>query len=112
MVECRALSKADDQRPNWLPVDLAGKAIAEIVTSYSDPTQDRPSATVYHVLNPAPAPWSAVLQGLEQGGINFKAVERREWLQKLAASDTDVERNPTYKLLASHHLFSLLGTES
>jgi hypothetical protein len=88
-----------EERPNWLPVDLAGKAISEIVTSYSEPSRAEPSATVYHVLNAAPAPWSAVLEGLEQGGIKFKAVERRGWLQKLAASDSDVQRNPTYKLL-------------
>jgi hypothetical protein len=88
-----------EERPNWLPVDLAGKAISEIVTSYSQPSRSEPSATVYHVLNAAPAPWSAVLEGLTQGGIEFKAVERREWLEKLAASDSDVQRNPTYKLL-------------
>jgi len=97
----QVMSCTDNQRPNWLPVDLAGKAISEIVTSYSHPSRSEPSATVYHVLNAAPAPWSAVLEGLEQGGINFKAVERREWLQKLAASDNDVQRNPTYKLLVS-----------
>jgi thioester reductase-like protein len=90
-----------EERPNWLPVDLAGKAISEIVNSYSQPSRAEPSATVYHVLNAAPAPWSAVLEGLEKGGIDFKAVERREWLQKLAASDSDVQRNPTYKLLVS-----------
>lgn len=92
-----------EERPNWLPVDLAGKAIAEIVSSYSasDPANSDPSATVYHVLNAAPAPWSAVLDGLEKGGVEFKAVERRQWLEKLAASDNDVQRNPTYKLLVS-----------
>jgi len=90
-----------EERPNWLPVDLAGKAISEIVTSYSQLSRAEPSATVYHVLNAAPAPWSAVLEGLKQGGIDFKAVERREWLQKLAASDNDVQGNPTYKLLVS-----------
>jgi hypothetical protein len=92
---------ADHQRLNWLPVDLAGKAISEIVTSYSDPSRSAPSATVYHVLNAFAAPWSAVLEGLSQGGIDFKATERRDWLQKLAASDDDVQRNPTYKLLVS-----------
>lgn len=90
-----------EERLNWLPVDLAGKAISEIVTSYSQPSRTEPSATVYHVINAAPAPWSAVLEGLYEGGVDFKAVDRREWLQKLAASDNDVQRNPTYKLLVS-----------
>lgn len=100
-----------EEQPCWLPVDLAGKAIAEIVTSYSaaltsvNPALSEPSAKVYHVLNAFPAPWSAVLAGLQKGGVKFEALERREWLDKLAASDNDVQRNPTYKLLVSRLQF-------
>lgn len=103
-----------EEKLNWLPVDMAGKAIAEIVSSYSTSntsnTQSQPSARVYHVLNANPAPWSSVLEGLEKGGVQFKAVERRQWLERLAGSDNDVQRNPTYKLLVSHppHLDSLI----
>lgn len=103
-----------EERPNWLPVDLAGRAIAEIVTSYSttndNSAMSQPSATVYHVLNASPAPWSVVLDGLQQGGVHFKAVERRQWLEKLAASDNDVQRNPTYKLLGFYQ--GRIGKES
>jgi len=100
-----------EERPNWLPVDLAGKAISEIVTSYSHPSRAEPSATVYHVLNAAPSPWSAVLEGLQQGGIKFQAVERRKWLKELAASDSDVQRNPTYKLLVRQRIADICGNK-
>lgn len=91
-----------DERPSWLPVDQAGRAISEIVLStLSSPELAAPHANVYHVLNSQCSQWSDILDGLKQGGLKFDAVERREWVQKLSKSNPDVEANPTYKLLVS-----------
>lgn len=82
------------ETPSWLPVDQAGKAVAEIVTSH-----DENPAAVYHVLNPQMSKWQDILDGLSAGGLKYAAVDRTEWLDKLAQSDADVEKNPSYKLL-------------
>lgn len=85
------------ERPQWLPVDLAGRAIADLVVATKSLTA--PHADVYHVLNPREAEWSVVLSGLEAGGLSFKPVENQAWLDGLAQSNPDVEENPSYKLL-------------
>lgn len=43
--------------------------------------------------------WGDILAGLKQGGLDFEAVDRREWCARLAKSNPDVVENPTYKLL-------------
>lgn len=54
---------------------------------------------MYHILNRECGTWPDVLSGLRQGGLQFEAVDRRTWLEKLGKSDPDVSTNPTYKLL-------------
>ncbi|ESK87402.1 l-aminoadipate-semialdehyde dehydrogenase [Moniliophthora roreri MCA 2997] len=82
-----------DEHPQWLPVDYAGRGIAEIIL------QDSPHQ-VYHIVNPdTSSSWNDILDGLEQAGLKFERVNRKEWVQRLAASDQDGERNPTIKLL-------------
>ncbi|KAL7418303.1 hypothetical protein Q5752_006759 [Cryptotrichosporon argae] len=88
-----------DEEPSWLPVDQAGRAIAEVVVSSSSPARAQPHAQVYHILNHRLSRWGDILEGLRQGGLAFDVLERREWIKKLAASDPDVTANPTYKLL-------------
>lgn len=85
-----------DDRPQWLPVDIAGRAITEIVTQAK-----LPKAAVYHILNPnVSSGWDTVVAGLQQAGMQFDVVDRAEWLDRLAKSDPDGERNPAIKLLA------------
>ena len=100
---------ADIQRLSWLPVDQAGRAVAEIVLSTCTSPDRAPRASVYHVLNPRISQWADVLAGLKQGGLAFDAVDRREWVRRLAASETDVAVNPTFKLLVSV-LYYMCGT--
>lgn len=82
---------------SWLPVDIAGRAIVEIVT------QTIPAkAAVYHVLNPnTSSNWEVILAGLKRAGVRFDVISREEWLDRLAKSDPDGARNPTIKLLVS-----------
>ncbi|KAJ7356425.1 male sterility protein-domain-containing protein, partial [Mycena albidolilacea] len=80
--------------PSWLPVDYAGQAIAEVVLS---PVK---SAAVYNIVNPnLSASWQDILAALRMAGLKFEAVDRAQWLQRLAESEPDGEKNPTIKLL-------------
>lgn len=104
-----------EERVAWLPVDLAAEAIAEAAlgpTSISSPSSAPPPAGeaeaadptksergVLHILNRHTAPFRSILDGLRAAGVQFDTVPRREWLDRLAASDADVARNPTRKLL-------------
>ena len=85
------------QNPAWLPVDIAGAAIAEIVLR-----PEQPKVEVYHVVNPdISTSWDQILDGVRAAGLEFDVVDRREWVERLAASDPDGSVNPTYKLLVS-----------
>lgn len=89
-----------DERLSWLPVDLAAKGITEVATQ---PETTYKSPAVYHIVN---ADSSSIfseqlLDGLRLGGLTFETVDRAEWLRKLEASEDDVEKNPTKKLLVS-----------
>lgn len=92
-----------EEKPSWLPVDLAASAIADLVSStcgtQSGLDAGPGQAQVYHVLNPRVANWQVVLDGLKLGGLDFETLERREWVKRLGQSDADVAKNPTYKLL-------------
>lgn len=105
-----------EEQVGWLPVDLAAEAIAEAAIA-SSPSQSSPSSTsstsstsgapssdekegrVLYILNRHTTPFSNILAALRASGLTFKTVSRREWLDRLAASDPDVSRNPTRKLL-------------
>jgi hypothetical protein len=65
------------------------------------------SAAVYNIVNPNfSASWQDILAALRVAGLKFEAVDRAQWLQHLAESEPDGEKNPTIKLLVrfSHHL--------
>ncbi len=62
-----------------------------------------PKAAVYHILNPADSgTFKEVVEGLRMGGKTFDIVDRTEWVKRLSESDSDVVKNPTYKLLVSN----------
>ncbi|WRT64799.1 uncharacterized protein IL334_001733 [Kwoniella shivajii] len=88
-----------EEKPSWLPVDQAASTIAEIVLNTSSSAKPS-SGAVYHVLNAHLASWTDILEGLKKGGLQFETVDRYEWLEKLARSNSDVTVNPTYKLLS------------
>ncbi|KAJ7880350.1 L-aminoadipate-semialdehyde dehydrogenase [Mycena olivaceomarginata] len=71
--------------PSWLPVDYAGKGIAEVFLA-SHPAK---SAIVYHIVNPT----------LRTAGLEFETVDRTQWVERLSKSDPDGQKNPTIKLL-------------
>lgn len=86
-----------DEKQSWLPVNLAASAITDLVLATCSAPPGH--AQVYHVLNPRVGNWKDVLEGLKLGGLKFETVDRRVWVKRLEESDSDVGRNPTYKLL-------------
>jgi thioester reductase-like protein len=86
-----------EERPTWLPVDLAGRGISDVALA----ARTSQSAELYHILSNKPTMWRDILAGLKKGGLEFTAVDRFKWLENLAASEQDVVKNPTYKLLVS-----------
>nr|XP_019010654.1 uncharacterized protein I206_03956 [Kwoniella pini CBS 10737]OCF49435.1 hypothetical protein I206_03956 [Kwoniella pini CBS 10737] len=82
------------EKPSWLPVDLASRAIIDITTS------DHPSSPlIYHVVHPNNLEWQTVLNGLHAAGLSFKRVKPQEWLNYVDASVNDLELNPSKQML-------------
>lgn len=71
------------------------------------------SADVYHIVNPnISASWDDILAALKVAGLEFETVNRTEWVQRLARSDSDGAKNPTIKLLVSSFLLPLFQNGS
>lgn len=85
-----------DEELRWLPVDIAARAITEIVRCPA-----LPRVVVCHIVNPHPTGWQRIIDSLKLAGLDFDTVERELWLQLLEKSDVSPERNPAMKLLAS-----------
>jgi hypothetical protein len=57
---------------------------------------------VYHLVNPKSFSWKDdLLPALKQGSAlpEFEVVSPQEWLQRLASSEQDPEKNPSIKLI-------------
>ncbi|KAF7185422.1 Adenylate-forming reductase [Pseudocercospora fuligena] len=82
-----------DERPSWLPVDTVAQAFIDISTSGAD-------AAFVNVVNRNTFHWTKyLLPLLKQAGVDFDAVDQREWLRRLRSSDPDPEKNPPIKLV-------------
>lgn len=87
-----AMPRLVEDNVAWLPVDVAAKAILEIV-------RDRHgSGEVWHIVNPGKGTsWENVLEYFKMSGWDFDVVRPREWVNRLERSR---ERdNPSRKLL-------------
>ncbi|CAG8553230.1 15889_t:CDS:2 [Dentiscutata heterogama] len=75
-----------DANLDWIPVDVAAKAIVDLVSSN---TTFR--IQVFHISNPNPTiTWEQYLNKLEESGMKFSRQELPKWLEKLWI---DVEEN-------------------
>ncbi|KAI0383708.1 NAD(P)-binding protein [Hypomontagnella monticulosa] len=87
---------------DWIPVDVLGKAIAELANR---PPEEERGATVYHVLNPQHTSWGDLLHIVMKYLSREKVIETvslEEWLKALRESaprTEDLSRNPAVKLL-------------
>jgi carbohydrate kinase (thermoresistant glucokinase family) len=81
------------ESPSWTPVDVVAKAVAEIALSDA-------GSIVANVTNAKTFSWANdLLPALRQAGLEFNAVEPKEWVKRLAESSEDVAVNPPRKLL-------------
>ncbi|WVW83561.1 hypothetical protein I302_105582 [Kwoniella bestiolae CBS 10118] len=83
-----------EEKPSWLPVDLAARAITDIVTAQNP---DQPF--MYHIAHPKYVEWKTILDGLEAAELSFKRLSPQEWLKKVEATSDDVEDNPSKQML-------------
>ncbi|KAJ4420398.1 putative NRPS-like protein biosynthetic cluster [Gnomoniopsis sp. IMI 355080] len=86
----------------WLPVDTAAAGVVDIALHDN---MNETGSSIFHVTNSKAISWNkeylpAVKRALHHYGINFEIMPQRQWLQQLADSDLEVERNPPKKLLA------------
>lgn len=90
-----ALPKLEGARNTlrWLPSDTTAAVIADLTIL---PTSGR----VFHVISPHTLTWNEdVLPAIEKAGIKARVVPQGEWVRILEQSDSDIERNPPYKLI-------------
>jgi carbohydrate kinase (thermoresistant glucokinase family) len=87
-----ALPKLQES-PSWTPADVVAKAVAEIALSDA-------GSIVANVTNAKTFSWTNdLLPALRQTGLEFDAIEPKEWVKRLAESSEDVAVNPPRKLL-------------
>jgi carbohydrate kinase (thermoresistant glucokinase family) len=82
-----------DENPAWLPVDLVANACAEIALSEAN-------SGVMNIVNHKSFHWTTdLLPLLAQAGLSFEAVNQREWIRRLRASNPNPVENPSVKLV-------------
>ncbi|KAL5360888.1 hypothetical protein BJX96DRAFT_184864 [Aspergillus floccosus] len=78
---------------SWTPVDV-------VATSVIDLTLATDAADVMNVTSPSLNHWTRdLLPLLEQAGLEFEEVPKREWLRRLRSSNPDPDMNPPIKLV-------------
>jgi thioester reductase-like protein len=88
------------ESPAWLPVDQCAQAVADLAMKGAEASQE--VDLVYHLVNPKSFSWKDdLLPALKQGSAlpDFEVVSPQEWLQRLASSAQDPEKNPSIKLI-------------
>ncbi|KAK5102775.1 hypothetical protein LTS08_003575 [Lithohypha guttulata] len=91
-----------DESPSWLPVDKAAEVIEQLAFEGCERCERSDVDLAYHILNPATLSWKRDLVPMLQNHPampKFEVVETNEWLERLKASDGDVRRNPSRKLM-------------
>ncbi|KAK8075277.1 hypothetical protein PG997_009940 [Apiospora hydei] len=103
---------------DWMPSDLAGKAVVDLAVASSDPASFSAVATspsVFNLRNPHTTTWTALIPALQDVarqhlGKALDVVQPTLWLQRLETGEYDnaeqaiatasVARNPAVKLFA------------
>lgn len=90
------------QTIDWIPVDVLGQAIAEIILN-ANQDSIASGAKVYHLANAKHTEWSTILRAIAKGlGEDIKAVPLADWVKALHESEAkneDADKNPAVKLL-------------
>ncbi|KAI8329172.1 hypothetical protein EDC96DRAFT_612369 [Choanephora cucurbitarum] len=87
---------------DWISVDHAGAAIADILTQTVS-EQSKEHNHVYHIVNPHRIKWSDLLDTMKKSGMSFEVVEMNEWIEAVSQDQS----NPCYPLLSFYeNIFS------
>jgi thioester reductase-like protein len=89
-------------RCSWIDVDTLSKSIVEIeaVGNLEEKEKEKNQQLVYNLVHPRPFSWkNDLLPDLKNLGLEFEVRSWGEWVERLKASEADVERNPSRKLL-------------
>lgn len=106
-IGCLPAHKIFDQEMRWLPSDVTGAVVADI--ALLDQVNDETRASVakfmvFHISNNRATAWKAsVLPALKRHGLEFETVSWPEWIARLEKSDSNVLRNPPYRLRRFFH---------
>ncbi|KAI1612711.1 hypothetical protein EDD37DRAFT_607373 [Exophiala viscosa] len=88
-----------DESPSWLPIDRAAEAIEQLAFRNDDAVD---AELVYHIVNPCTFSFAKDLVPMLQAHPSMPSFEVDDvaiWLDRLRASDEDVERDPSRKLM-------------
>ncbi|WWD02658.1 hypothetical protein V865_000698 [Kwoniella europaea PYCC6329] len=83
-----------EEKPSWLPVDLAARAITDIIIDNAAENH-----LIYHIAHLKNIEWNTILDGLEAAGLSFQRVSPADWLNRVEASSDDPETNPNKQML-------------
>ena len=109
---------------DWIPVDILGKAIHELVTTEKNETPDfdtqlpSPSTpTVYHLVNPNRTTYADALLPQLKSLLGLPAVPFEDWVKRLRGSvaktqTAEISDNPAVKLLGFYEELVCRAKES
>lgn len=86
----------------WIEADVLAKTVVELggIGPAKDNSGHDESRLVYNLVHPHSFSWREdFLPALQNAGLKFDTVSWSEWLARLSASEKDVEKNPSRKLL-------------
>lgn len=90
---------------SWLPVDTLAKRILDLADFQARgdcigfETAGERKQLVYNVVHPHPFSWvESFLPALRSARFQFDVVSYAAWLDRLASSEKDLEKNPSRKL--------------
>ncbi|KAI1414152.1 NAD(P)-binding protein [Hypoxylon sp. FL1857] len=88
--------EGNDEVHFWLPVDICAAAVVQLAL-----LRDQASTpSIFHISSTEALHWNAeFLPALKKAGLRFEELPQREWVSRLEKSDSDVQRNPPYRLL-------------
>lgn len=109
---------------DWIPVDIPGKIIHELISSSTYQCSDMDSTKqslksalkIYHVVNPKGTTYSATIIPRLKLHFDLPTVPFEEWVQLLRDSaskmqDVDIEDNPAVKLLGFYEELVAMGKQ-
>ena len=95
-----SLPRLEGERLDWLPVDIAAKAVLEVALSEKQKNADESDIPIYHLLNPATqSTWTDLLRWLQKLSPAFDIVPPSTWVSQLDNLTDEAAKHSARKLL-------------